>query len=52
MLKHVFHGYQDGDAVNVLKNCRAVIPLNGSLLILEFILPPVVSHADPHWKAT
>ena len=47
MLKHVLHGYQDGDAVTVLKNCRAVIPQNGSLLIVEFILPPLVSHADP-----
>jgi hypothetical protein len=47
MLKHVLHGYQDGDAVTVLKNSRAVIPRNGSLLIIEFILPPLVSHADP-----
>jgi hypothetical protein len=51
MLKHVLHGYQDGDAVNVLKNCRAVIPLNGSLLIVEFILPPLVSHADPQLES-
>jgi hypothetical protein len=47
MLKHVLHGRQDGDAVPILKNCRAVIPRNGSLLIIEFILPPLVSHADP-----
>jgi hypothetical protein len=47
MLKHVLHGRQDGDAVTVLRNCRAVIPQNGSLLIVEFILPPLVSHADP-----
>jgi hypothetical protein len=47
MLKHVLHGRQDGDAVTILKNCRAVIPQNGSLLIIEFILPSIVSHADP-----
>jgi len=47
ILKHVLHGRQDGGAVTILKNCRAVIPQNGSLLIVEFILPPVVSHADP-----
>jgi hypothetical protein len=47
MLKHVLHGRQDGDAVCILKNCRAVIPRNGSLLIIEFILPPLVSHANP-----
>ena len=47
MLKHVLHGRKDGDAITILKNCCAVIPQNGSLLIVEFILPPLVSHADP-----
>ncbi len=47
MLKHVLHGRQDDIAVTILKNCRAVIPDDGSLLIIEFILPPLVSHADP-----
>ncbi len=47
MLKHVLHGDQDEDAVTILKNCRAVIPQTGRLLIIEFILPPIVSHADP-----
>jgi hypothetical protein len=48
MLKHFLHGYQDEDAVAVLRNCRAVTPQNGTLLIIEFILPPLVSQADPH----
>jgi hypothetical protein len=47
MLKHVLHGRRDADAITMLKNCRAVIPKHGSLLIIEFILPPLVSHADP-----
>jgi len=47
MLKHVLHGREDSDAVRILKNCRAVMPQNGSLLIIEFILPSLVSHADP-----
>ena len=47
MLKHVLHGYRDADALSVLKNCRAVIPQNGTLLVIEFVLPPLVSHADP-----
>ena len=51
MLKHILHGRQDGDAVTILKNTRAVIPQNGSLLIVEFILPPLVSHADPQLEA-
>jgi O-methyltransferase domain/Dimerisation domain len=47
MLKHVLHGRRDAEAITILKNCRAVIPKHGSLLIIEFILPPLVSHADP-----
>jgi len=54
MLKHVLHGRRDAEAITILKNCRAVIPVTpkhgsllGSLLIIEFILPPLVSHADP-----
>jgi hypothetical protein len=50
MLKHMLHGRRDADAITILKNCRAVIPVtpkNGSLLIIEFVLPPLVSHADP-----
>jgi O-methyltransferase domain/Dimerisation domain len=51
MLKHFLHGCQDAEAISILKNCRAVIPQNGSLLIIEFILPPLVSHADPQLEA-
>ena len=48
MLKHVLHGYRDEKAITILKNCRAVIPENGTLLVMEFILPPLVSQADPN----
>jgi O-methyltransferase domain len=51
MLKHVLHGRQDGDAVTILKNCRAVIPENGSLLVIEFVLPALVSHPDSQLEA-
>jgi hypothetical protein len=46
MLKHVLHGYRDPEAIALLRNCRRVIPQNGSLQIIEFILPPLVSQAD------
>jgi SAM-dependent methyltransferase len=46
-LKHVLHGYNDDVAVNLLKNCRAVIPPDGALLVLEFVLPDVISQPDP-----
>lgn len=48
MLKHVLHGYRDPEAIGILKNCRAVLPENGALLVIEFVLPSLVSHADPH----
>ena len=51
MLKHVLHGRRDAEAITILKNCRTVIPQNGSLLIIEFILPPLVSQADPELEA-
>jgi O-methyltransferase domain len=47
MLKPVQHGYRDAEAVSVLRNCRAVIPLYGRLLVIEFVLPALVSHSDP-----
>ena len=46
MLKHVLHGRRDAEAIAMLKNCRAVIPENGTLLVIEFVLPDVVSKAD------
>jgi hypothetical protein len=47
MLKHVLHGYADDKAVEVLRNCRAAVPPNGSLLVIEFVLPDVVSGPAP-----
>jgi len=46
MLKHVLHGCVDDMAVKMLNNCRAVTPSEGRLLIIEFVLPDVVSSAD------
>ena len=46
MLKHVLHGYRDPEAIGILKNCRAVVPDNGAVLVIEFVLPSLVSRAD------
>jgi hypothetical protein len=51
MLKHFLHGHQDEDAIAILKNCRAAIPPTGTLLIIEFILPPLVPQADHELEA-
>lgn len=47
LLKHVLHGYEDDAAVKVLRNCRGVVPPDGCLLVIEFVLPDVVSQVDP-----
>ena len=51
IMKHVLHGYKDVAAINILKNCRAAIPSHGCLLVMEFVLPDVVSHADPRLES-
>jgi hypothetical protein len=47
MLKHVLHGYTDDKAVAILRHCRDLIPPEGSLLVIEFVLPDVVSGPVP-----
>jgi len=51
MIKHVLHGCQDEKAIAILKNCRAAMPKDGTLLVIEFILPAVVSRPDPNLEA-
>lgn len=47
MLKHVLHGYTDDSAVSILRNCRSILPQEGRVLVIEFVLPDIVDHADP-----
>ena len=47
MLKHVLHGYTDDRAVAILRNCRAIVPATGSVLIIEFVLPDIVREPAP-----
>jgi hypothetical protein len=51
VLKHVLHGYADGAAVQILCNCRAALPADGRVLIVEFVLPEVVDGADRDLEA-
>jgi hypothetical protein len=46
MLKHLLHGYEDGAAAEILRHCRSVLPAGGRILVMEFVLPDVVEHAD------
>jgi O-methyltransferase domain len=51
VLKHVLHGYADAAAVQILANCRAALPADGRVLIVEFVLPEVIDGADPDLEA-
>jgi hypothetical protein len=46
MLKHVLHGYEDGAAAEILRRCGSIVPEQGRVLVIEFVLPDVVDHAD------
>jgi hypothetical protein len=46
MLKHVLHGYVDEAAAEILGHCRSVLPADGRVLIIEFLLPDLVDHVD------
>jgi hypothetical protein len=39
LLKHVIHDWNDERAAIILKNCRAAMPENGKLLIVEGVYP-------------
>jgi hypothetical protein len=46
MMKHVLHGYEDGRAIEILRHCGSVLPAEGRLLVIEFVLPDLVDRAD------
>jgi hypothetical protein len=46
VLKHVLHDYADDAAAQILRNCRAALPPEGRILIIEFVLPEVIHGAD------
>jgi len=48
ILKHVLHGYDDEQVVRILKNCRSVMPSDGRVLVIEFVLPNTVNRVDPN----
>jgi hypothetical protein len=51
MLKHVLHAYDDARAGGILGHCRAVMAPADRLLIIEFVLPDVIDHADAALEA-
>lgn len=46
ILKSVIHDWDDGRAVTILGNCRRAMPAEGTLLLVEPVLPPRVESAE------
>jgi hypothetical protein len=40
ILKSIIHDWDDERALAILKNCRAAMGPNGTLLLAEFVIPP------------
>ena len=47
LLKHVLHGYDDAVAIELLRNCRKALDASGCVLVIEFLLPDIISAPDP-----
>lgn len=43
LLKHCLHNWSDEDAATILAHCRAAMPANAVLLVLEDILPTTIA---------
>ena len=39
LLRHIIHDWTDEQSVQILNNCRKVVPNNGRLLIIEAVVP-------------
>ena len=46
IMQHVLHGYTDDLAAGMLRNVRGVIPKDGRLLVIEFVLPDLFNSVD------
>jgi hypothetical protein len=46
ILKYILHDWPDSDCQRILKNCRAAVQTGATLLVLERILPEIVSAED------
>jgi hypothetical protein len=39
LFRHIIHDWSDEQSIQILSNCRKVIPNNGRLLIVEAVVP-------------
>jgi precorrin-6B methylase 2 len=46
LLSAVLHAYTDERAAGILRNCRSVLPADGRVLVIEYVLPELFNRAD------
>jgi hypothetical protein len=47
IMKWIMHDWDDGDATRILRNVRAVIPADGSLIVFDRVMPERIAAGDP-----
>ena len=40
LFRHIIHDWSDEQSIQILRNCREVIPADGRLLVVEPVVPP------------
>lgn len=50
VLKLILHDWPDTDVGRILHNCRTVMPLGGTLLVIEMVLPDDHRLSPAHWS--
>ena len=40
LMRHILHDFPDDAAARILSNCRAALPVDGSVLVVEAVVPP------------
>jgi hypothetical protein len=39
LMRHIIHDWDDGQSIQILKNCRAAIPPHGRMFLVEAVVP-------------
>lgn len=40
LMRHIIHDWDDEKSLTILRNCRAAMPVDGKLLVVESVIPP------------
>jgi SAM-dependent methyltransferase len=49
VLRHIIHDWDDGDAVSILRNCRNAMNPEGTVLLVETVIPPLNEPCFGKW---